>query len=284
MDSDLSEPKFWLCPAAPPENASSKNTAPEIIECEGTDGGIVILGRNPLTGVKDQLLSRETLSVEVKQMPDKSASEHKCGLVYVRPLKFPNKCLLNGKTSFKNAMDTWECGDGDEISLYMDRHRFQIVHEREERLQYVTTSELDYVEKYVEPKKKQRPSARSSNSRQSMNGRKGSSSSITPEGMGGEREGELSFLQRVMMQMRLKNAHDHISWLTWGFFLLFAFTVIAVVVMEFIKIGNEDQEGGPKTMNHRRRGMEEEEEEGGGGGVLEGGGGRGGVGGGGVLK
>ena len=153
----------------------------------------MILGRNPLTGVKDQLLSRETLSVEVKQMPDKSASEHKCGLVYVRPLKFPNKCLLNGKTSFKNAMDTWECGDGDEISLYMDRHRFQIVHEREERLQYVTTSELDYVEKYVEPKKKQRPSARSSNSRQSMNGRKGSSSSITPEGMGGEREGELSF-------------------------------------------------------------------------------------------
>jgi len=48
------------------------NTAPEIIECEGIDGGLVILGRNPLTGVKDGLLSRETLSIEVKKMPDEN--------------------------------------------------------------------------------------------------------------------------------------------------------------------------------------------------------------------
>ena len=122
FDSDL--PRFWLCPAVPTDkDRAMSNTAPEIIECEGVNDGLVILGRNPLTGVKDGLLSRETLSLEVKCNPDEESADYKKGFVLVRPLKHPNKCMKNGEGLFSSATDEWELGDGDEFSLYLDKYR-----------------------------------------------------------------------------------------------------------------------------------------------------------------
>jgi len=241
-------PKFWLCPVIPNDKERAmSNTAPEIIECEAPDDGLVILGRNPLTGVKDGLLSRETLSVEVKSLPDENASDEdlKKGVVELRPLKFPNKCMQNGTVSFKSGMDEWHLGVGDEFSLYMDKYRFKIVYETLEKLDMNLKSTINYTEKYVEPVRKSSSSSKR-NSRSS-----GSDSSRRKSGQVAPSNSELphlSFWQRVALEARLPSSHDHISYLTWGVFFLVFFLLIGVLIIAGIAVSKEEKKG-PKIAN-----------------------------------
>ncbi|GMI38031.1 hypothetical protein TeGR_g5388, partial [Tetraparma gracilis] len=103
------------------DKSDQSNSAPKRILLPA--GSTHILGRNPLTGIMDALVSRGVMSVESLEAPGDDGSG---GKVKLSACKVPNKLTLNGNKAFKDDISSQMGKVGDMISLYDIKYRYTI--------------------------------------------------------------------------------------------------------------------------------------------------------------